>query len=213
MDSGWTEYAIILVTFIILLSYHIHLVVQVRHNPLKTAIGTTNHSRRAWVETMVEQKMALTAVQTLRNWTMAASLLASTAILLSLAMLNFAFKAEKFSEITQRVNLLGFHNETLLLIKWLLPALLFFAAFFNFTLSIRYYNHAGFMINVPGEKDHSVTTEHLTGIVNRGAIHYHLGMRSYYLSVPFVMWLFGPIWMLAGALLMTCILYKLDRIV
>jgi len=33
-------------------------------------------------------------------------------------------------------------------------------------------------------------------------------MRAYYLAVPFVLWLFGPTWMLAGAILITAILYK-----
>jgi len=36
-------------------------------------------------------------------------------------------------------------------------------------------------------------------------------MRGYYLAVPFTLWLFGPSWMLMGALAITMILYKLDR--
>lgn len=53
-----------------------------------------------------------------------------------------------------------------------------------------------------------VQSTYLTKVLNRGTTHYSLGMRAYYLAVPFVLWLFGPTWMLAGAILITAILYK-----
>ena len=37
------------------------------------------------------------------------------------------------------------------------------------------------------------------------------GMRGYYLSVPFTLWMFGPIWMTIGTAVLIMILYKLDR--
>ena len=58
-----------------------------------------------------------------------------------------------------------------------------------------------------------VQSAHLTKVLNRGTTHYTLGMRAYYLAVPFVLWLFGPTWMLGGAILITAILYKVDRII
>ena len=53
----------------------------------------------------------------------------------------------------------------------------------------------------------------LTKILNRGTTHYTLGMRAYYLAVPFILWLFGPTWMLGGAILIVAILYKVDGII
>jgi hypothetical protein len=44
---------------------------------------------------------------------MAASFLASTAILLAIGILNVAFKSERLSALTQAVNLVGSQNETL----------------------------------------------------------------------------------------------------
>ena len=39
---------------------------------------------------------------------------------------------------------------------------------------------------------------YVTKVLNPGTTHYTLGMRAYYLAVPFVLWLFGPTWMLGG---------------
>ncbi|MBK5101144.1 MAG: DUF599 family protein [Desulfobacteraceae bacterium] len=36
-------------------------------------------------------------------------------------------------------------------------------------------------------------------------------MRGYYLAVPFTLWSFGSTWMLAGAIILAMLLYKLDR--
>ena len=83
--------------------------------------------------------------------------------------------------------------------------------FFNFTLAIRYYNHTGFMINTFEQNDATVSAESITEVVNHGALHYTIGMRGFYLSVPLALWLFGPIWMLASSLLLIGVLYRLDR--
>lgn len=89
--------------------------------------------------------------------------------------------------------------------------ILFFFTFFNFTLSIRYYNHAGFMINTFDPGDASVSETAVSKVLNHGALHYTIGMREVYLSVPLALWLFGPIWMLSGSLVLTIVLYRLDR--
>lgn len=60
----------------------------VRTKPLETSIGLTNRLRWGWVETVMEEKRDLLAVQTLRNWVMAASFLASAAILVAIVILN-----------------------------------------------------------------------------------------------------------------------------
>jgi len=95
--------------------------------------------------------------------------------------------------------------------KLMLLGILFFFTFFNFTLTIRYYNHAGFMINTNEPNDPSVSTVTVTHVINHGALHYFYGMRGYYLSIPMALWLFGPVWMLASCLILVAVLYQLDR--
>jgi uncharacterized membrane protein len=109
------------------------------------------------------------------------------------------------------LNLLGTKTETLWMFKLMLLGLLFFFTFFNFTLSIRYYNHAGFMINTFEKDDATVSEKAVTQVINHGALHYTIGMRGFYLSVPLALWLFGPIWLLTGGLLLIAVLYRLDR--
>jgi uncharacterized membrane protein len=67
------------------------------------------------------------------------------------------------------------------------------------------------MINTFEQNDASVSEEAVTQVVNHGALHYTIGMRGFYLSVPLALWLFGPIWMLIGSLVLVSVLYRLDR--
>ena len=209
--GSWPEIIITSSGFLALLIYHMHLFYKVKTTPMSISIGLTNHLRREWVQTIMEEERDILAVQTIRNWVMASSFLASAAILIGLGVLSAAFSAERTFEISQALNLLGTKSEEMWLIKLMLLAVDFFFAFFNFALSIRYYTHASFAINVPPSHDPIVTYDAVTEILNRGAIHYTLGMRGYYLSVPFTLWMFGPMWMAIGTAVLIMILYKLDR--
>ena len=202
---------LVLVSWSSIAAYHLHLVYLVRRNPLTTAIGITNHVRCQWVQSVREDRRDILAVQTLRNQMMAATFLASTAILISLGLLVAAMRPGLFGEISQALNLTGARTETLWMLKLMLLAVLFFSAFFNFTLAIRYYNHAGFMINLTESSDGIVSEKAVAEVLNLGALHYTIGMRGYYLSVPLVLWIFGPLWMFVGTAVLLGILYRLDR--
>ena len=209
--NTWLEIIFSATAILILLIYHAHLVYRVRRAPLTTAVGITNHVRRKWVQSIMQHGRDILAVQTLRNQVMAATFLASTAILISLGLLGVAFRPGVFKEISHVLNITGTKNETLWMIKLLVLAILFFSAFFNFTLAIRYYNHVGMMINIPEAHDPTATPETVSEVLNHGALHYTLGMRGYYLAVPAALWLFGPLWMLFGTVVLVIILYQLDR--
>lgn len=208
---GALEALISVSTFVLLFVYHWLLIRRVRRQPLQTTVGITNHVRDKWVHSVMDAKRDLLAVQTLRNGLMAANFLASTAILISLGLLSVAFKPGLFQEISQALDLAGVHSQTLWMFKLLLLVVLFFFAFLNFTLTIRYYNHAGFMISILEAHDPTVTPEVVAKVLNQGALHYTLGMRGFYLAVPLGLWFFGPLWMLAGAIVMVWVLNKLDR--
>jgi uncharacterized membrane protein len=205
------EIIIVVLAASVITAYHAHLYIKVRRDPLKTAIGITNHARQMWVKGVIRDKRDIMAVQTMRNQVMAATFLASTAILISLGLFSAAFRSGVFSEISHALNLLGTKTETLWMFKLMLLGILFFVTFFNFTLAIRYYNHASFMINTFEQNDETVSGESVTKVINHAALHYTIGMRGFYLSVPLALWLFGPIWMLAGSLVLIAVLYRLDR--
>lgn len=198
-------------TAVVIIAYHTHLYIHFRRNPLTTAIGITNHARQMWVNEVMKEKRDILAVQTLRNQVMASTFLASTALLICLGSFSAAFRPEVFSEASHALNVLGTKTETLWMVKLMLLGILFFVTFFNFTLTIRYYNHVGFMINTFQPSDSTVSAEAVTQVLNHGALHYTIGMRGFYFSVPLALWLFGPLWMLVGSLVLVAVLYRLDR--
>lgn len=205
------EILLVSASFLILIFYHIHLLFQIRRSPQSTSFGLTRELRHSWVQMIMHEKRDILAVQTLRNWIMSASFFASTSILISLGTLNVLLGGEHVPQLLHALNLFGSRSETLWLIKVIVLIIDFFFAFFNFALTIRYYNHVNFMINVSPDKEKSISVDSVSKALDMGTMHYTLGMRSYYFAVPFTLWLFGPMLMLAGTVTMTIVLYKLDR--
>ncbi|MCX5889638.1 MAG: DUF599 domain-containing protein [Deltaproteobacteria bacterium] len=197
-------------SFISLFGYHAYLVYRVIHRPLTTSIGVTTHLRSHWVEHIMKDGKDILAVQTLRNWVMASSFLASTAILICLGVISIASSPEKMAEITPSLNELVREHRALWLFKLMMILVDFFFTFFNFTLAIRYFNHVNFMINVPSTLAHKITPDYVAGVLNHATFHYTAGMRGYYIGVLLVLWLFGPIWMLLGTIILIWVLCRLD---
>ena len=197
--------------FLLLLGYHLGLLIIKGCCPKATIYARNAATRAAWLREMMENQRDILAVQTLRNWTMAASFLASTAILIALALLNIVLTPNHPAEAgMQLFSFLGKRIESLHQIKLLILSVDFFFTFFNFTMAIRYYNHLGFMINAPSDSTSSATAS-VVETIQYGAAHYTLGMRGYYLSVPLALWLFGPGWLLAGTLIILATLWHVDR--
>ena len=119
MTGSWPEIIITSAGFLGLTVYHVHLTIKVRTSPMTTSIGLTNHLRREWVQTVMEDNRDILAVQTLRNWVMASSFLASAAILIGLGIINAVVRTEKIAELAHALNLFGTRSETMWLVKLL----------------------------------------------------------------------------------------------
>lgn len=198
-------------SFLLLLVYHLGLLAAKDRFPEATIYARNAKTRAAWVREMMENQRDILAVQTLRNWTMAASFLASTAILIALALLNIVLTPGHQADASMQLfSFMGKRIESLHQIKLLILSVDFFFTFFNFTMAIRYYNHLGFMINAPSDSTVSAPAS-VVETIQYGAAHYTLGMRGYYLSVPLALWLFGPGWLLAGTLIIIATLFHVDR--
>jgi uncharacterized membrane protein len=210
-DIGQWDFYLTAASFLILAIYHAQWIYRIYRKPMTTAVGITNHLRGHWVESVMEERRDILAVQTLRNWTMAASFLASTGILICLGLLSVAASPEKMAEITPSLNAVVREHRVLWLFKLMVLIVDFFFIFFSFCLAIRYLNHVNFMINVPFNLAHKITPEYITSILNRGMMHYTMGMRGYYFSVLLFLWLFGAIWMLIGTVVITIVLHHLDK--
>ena len=210
-EIHWTEIVFGAATFFVLTSYHAYWLYQVRQAPFHTYLGVTKYMRHIWVESIIRERRDILSVQTLRNWIMASSFLASTSMILGLGILSFVFKPEHVTEIPFDLTLMFSRMRTLFMAKLMLLMVHFFFAFFSFTLSIRYMNQVNFMINVPPDCNPMLTPEFIAHTLDMGMIHYTAGMRAFYLSVVVTLWLFGPVWMFLGALTMVFVLYQLDH--
>lgn len=190
-----------------LLAYHLYLQAQLRSNPRYTIQAINNTARTAWVvSVMASGNKDVLAVQTLRNSTMAATFLASTAILLIIGVLNLS---QTGGGLLRAVD--ARDAAPLYLLK-LTPLLLdLFGAFFFFSFAIRMYNHVGYLINSGGQPGSPATPHYVARLLNRGGAYYTLGMRAYYLSVPFVFWLLGSLYLLAATCVVIAVLYHVDR--
>jgi uncharacterized membrane protein len=206
----WTEGTLIAASVVVLLAYHVRLVRRVRRAPLTTVIGHNNRVRQEWVAMIMRERRDLLAVQTLRNWIMAATFLASTAIVICFGLLNLAFATEKVHSVMQSLNWLGSAHDVPWVLKIVLLLGCFFFAFFNFSQAVRFLNHSTFMLSLPLADDSTPLTT-ATATLHRGMLHYTLGMRGYYSALPCLLWFFGPLWMFCGALGLVLLLARLDQ--
>lgn len=207
------DWIFFILSSLLVIAYHVFLRRKVKRDPTYTVQAVNKIARTAWVETIMgDEKNAVLAVQTLRNSTMAATFLASTSVLLIMGVLTLSEQEEKLQASWHTLNMIGAIHPALWMLKLILMLLDLFVAFFSFSMAIRIYNHVGFMINVPLKLNHRMlTSAHVATHLNRAGQFYSLGMRSYYLLVPMVFWLFGPHFMLVSTLALLLVLYRLDR--
>lgn len=201
-----------LVCTLLIATYQLYLRRKERRSPAYTVKAINILARTAWVETIMMEKKDILAVQTLRNSTMAATFLASTAVLLIMGVLTLSGQHTNLEATWHSLNAIGAKHSGLWLAKLLLLLLDLFVAFFSFSMSVRVYNHVGYMINVPVALNHkSISPAHVAVHLNRAGAFYHLGMRAYYYCVPIVFWLFGPHFMLVSTIGLLMVLYRIDR--
>jgi len=197
---------------LLLILYHWLLRRKEARDPSYTVQAVNRIARKAWVDTVMREGKDILAVQTLRNSTMAATFLASTAVLMIIGVLTLSGQGDKLEATWHALNVFGARHPELWMFKLICLLLDLFFAFFSFAMSIRVFNHVGYMINVPLSLGHSaLSPEHVAFHLNRAGRFYSLGMRAYYFSVPLLFWLFGPHLMLIATLGLIFVLYRLDR--
>ena len=195
-------------------AYYLFLNARVRKNPTYSIHGVNALSRRLWVEHVMRSNSAkdIMAVQTLRNFIMAPTLMASTAALLIIGTLTLSGQAENISHSWHVLSIGGSHASQLWILKVMLLLLDFIVAFFAFAMSIRLANHVLFMVNVPEHGSHHVLAPRAVAYrLNRAGNMFAIGMRAFFFSIPLVFWLFGPYFLLVASVGLVLALYRIDR--
>jgi len=195
----------------LIIAYHLFIRSKVKKDPAYTVQAINIIARTAWVETIMNERRDILAVQTLRNSTMAATFLASTSVLMIIGILTLS-EGGKLESTWHVLNIVGATPPELWLIKLICLLLDMFVAFFSFSMSIRVFNHVGYMVNVPLALNHKmISPAHVATHLNRAGKFYSIGMRAYYFIVPLVFWLFGPHFMFVATIGLLIVLYRIDR--
>lgn len=196
----------------LLLLYQQYLRWRTRRDPASSAQDVMLAARAAWVASVMRERRDILAVQTLRNSTMSASFMASTAVLLIIGVLTLSAQGDKLTGTWHALNFLGQSGAEMWLFKLLMMLFDLLFAFFSFSMSVRIFHHVGYLINVPLDKaSEAVQIRQVEVQLNRAGIYYRIGMRSYYFTVPLLFWLFGPLWLLGATLAVVFFLFHMDR--
>ncbi len=201
------------VSTLLVAAYYLFLRAKVRQDPTYTIHGVNEIARRLWVANVVANPSRdIMAVQTLRNFIMGASLMASTATFLIVGTLTLSGQAESISRSWHVLNAVGTHAAELWIVKVMCLLLDFIVAFFAFAMAVRLINHVVFMLNIPARDSHHALSE--AGIarrLNRAGNLFAIGMRAFFFAVPLVFWLFGPPFLVVATVGLVIALYHLDR--
>ncbi len=210
MDIDLVAFAI---SAAIVSAYYYFLRRKVRANPTYTIHGVNALARRLWVENIMRNPAKdIMAVQSLRNFIMAPSLMASTAALLIIGTLTLSGQAENISHSWHVLSIGGSHSTQLWILKVMLLLVDFIVAFFAFAMSVRLANHVLFMVNVPEhDAHHNLSPKAVARRLHRAGNMFAIGMRAFFFAIPLVFWLFGPYFLLIASVGLVMTLYRLDR--
>lgn len=208
MPGVLVEFVMVGFSLTLVAVYHRRLWGRQRDEPESTVMGRHALARAAWARSA--EGAGLPIVQAMRNAIMAATFLASTAVLLAAGLLGAVFTRVELPRFLFALNFLGVESQGVWMFKALLLTTNFLAAFVNFSLAMRSFVHIGLMATTDSatpEKDvrHSIADE-----MERAALHYLLGTRGLYLAIPLAFWFFGPVWMLLGSVVLVAVLSRVD---
>jgi len=199
---------------LMILIYYLYLGRRSRRDPDSSVYSLNYSIRERWVRMIMNSdKMDILAVQTLRNSVMAANFMASTAILLIIGTLNISERIGQWMLTWHLNNVSESFSTELWQIKLCLLMLDFSIAFYCFSMAIRFFNHVGYMINLPVNEAVDDTLFKQTCVyLNRAGGYYSYGTRTFFFSLPLIMWFFGPYFLVLATLGLLIGLAKLDKV-
>lgn len=203
-----------IVSCVLVLTYYLYLGRKSRRAPGSRVHGLNAKIRARWVHRVMSSgKMDILAIQTLRNSLMAANFMATTAVLLIIGILNLSDKIGEWAQKSQFSLLANSVSAELWYLKIALLVLDYAVAFYCFSISIRFFNHVGYMINLGCDIQIEETIFKQTcAYLNRAGSYYMYGTRAFFFSLPVVMWFFGPIFLIPATVALIAGLAVLDKV-
>jgi uncharacterized membrane protein len=212
LQSLLNDIAALAISALLLLAYYAFLMQRVRRNPEFTIHTINQRARTLWViAAMKNSSKDIMAVQTLRNYVMAATFKASSSVLLIMGTLTLSWQADNMAKAWHALGIAVQGTEWWIAkILCLLTALI--VAFFAFAMTVRILNHVVFMVSLPlADAVGALAPEKVAQRLNQAGKFYAIGMRAYFITVPLVFWLFGPMFLVAATFGLIVVLYFIDR--
>ncbi|MSS76086.1 MAG: DUF599 domain-containing protein [Methyloglobulus sp.] len=200
------------VSFLLLLTYYLYLGWRTRRAPDANISAHNARIREQWVGmVMGSGKMDILAIQTIRNSVIAANFMASTAVLLIIGTLNVSEKVGQWVLTWQSFGV----DSSILSVTWQIKLglllLVFAIAFHFFSMAIRYFNHVGYMINLPCDPAKDALFHETCAYLNKAGSYYMFGTRTFFFSIPIICWFFGSIFLVLSTIGLIAGLTMLDR--
>lgn len=202
--QGWA----LLLGFAILIAYEAWVTWLGRKEPHRVARRAHARLRAAWVRVLSDRPgFEIVAVQTLRNSLMSATITASTAALCMMGVVTLSG-----GRLIGSLAIL--HGSRPAAAAWLDLALLIvlFASFVCSAFSMRYYNHAGFVVSMPAGSPVRLQHEALAvRYVEQAGVLYGWGLRCFLLAAPLLAGIVAPLLMPAASGGLVLVLWSFDR--
>jgi uncharacterized membrane protein len=200
-------------SLLLLAAYYVFLARRIRRDPDYTIHAINQRARQVWVtEVMKNPGKDIMAVQTLRNYVMAATFKASSAVLLIMGTLTLSSQSENLARTWHLPVQLDGPEPMWWSIKVISLLTALIIAFFAFSMTVRILNHVVFMVGIPASEAHGqLSPFHVAAKLNQAGKFYSIGMRAYFATVPLVFWLFGPLFLVLATLGLVIVLYHIDR--
>ncbi|PRC91266.1 DUF599 domain-containing protein [Solimicrobium silvestre] len=175
------------------------------------ALRTFNQeSRKRWVNAVLKQSgTEILAVQVLRNSIMSATVMATTCVLLVIAVMSLISDTDKFaSHWLDAVTVQGMWR-----IKVASLLLFIFLSFWHFAQAIRIYGHVGYLLGMPKQAgdDSSLHAQQAISLLNTAGHMFSYGNRYFFFSLALALWWFGVLYLLIGTISITLMSWLLDR--
>ena len=202
------------VSCLLILLYYLYLQRRTRRSPNSSVHALNALTRERWAKMIVSNgKMEILAIPTLRNSAMAASFMATTAMLLIIGLLNLSEKIGQWAQNLQPLLATCQPLSQLWQIKFAALLLCFVIAFYYFAMAIRFFNHVGYLINLPCDSpaDGDVCKK-TYAYLNKAGSYYTFGTRAFFFSLPILFWFFGPLFLVLATLGLIAGLAALDSV-
>lgn len=213
LDTAIFDWLMILAGIAVLLIYEWRMRAVGAISPGQTAHGAHTAIRGEWVNSsMGKPEYGVMIIQTLRNSVMTSSFMATTAALALSGTLTLSGIGSTTSLVWQTDALHG-AEQLLRTFKLLLLSITFFLSFLFAAMSVRFFNHTGYLMTTDFPPERLPREKALaTAYLNRAGRLYSYGLRAFFACVPFLASLAHTWLILPAALLLVAVLYRFDRV-